>query len=123
MIVFTLVGQGATLPLVARRLKLPGRPGAGRAVRGRGAAAGQRAAQERLDELADSAPTRWWTGCAERWTDRTNLAWERLGGNERETPSQAYGRLRQEMIDAEREFPGRPGRRADPRGGAGTGLS
>lgn len=36
-------------------------------------------------------------------TSRANLAWERLGGTERETPSQAYARLRQEMIDAERE--------------------
>jgi hypothetical protein len=35
--------------------------------------------------------------------DRTNTAWERLGGDGRETPSAAYGRLRQEMIDAERE--------------------
>ena len=36
-------------------------------------------------------------------TTRANLAWERLGGDARETPSRAYGRLRQEMIDAERE--------------------
>jgi monovalent cation/hydrogen antiporter len=34
---------------------------------------------------------------------RTNTAWERLGRDARETPSQAYARLRQEMIDAERD--------------------
>ena len=34
---------------------------------------------------------------------RSNIAWERLGGSERETPSQAYVRLRREMLDAERE--------------------
>jgi CPA1 family monovalent cation:H+ antiporter len=35
-------------------------------------------------------------------TDRTNLAWERLGGRVRETPSEVYSRLRRSMIDAER---------------------
>ena len=34
---------------------------------------------------------------------RTNTAWERLGSHEQETPSAAYGRLRREMIDAERD--------------------
>ncbi|HYU83799.1 MAG TPA: Na+/H+ antiporter, partial [Kribbellaceae bacterium] len=35
--------------------------------------------------------------------DRTNMAWERLGGRRRETPSEAYGRLRRAMLAAERE--------------------
>jgi CPA1 family monovalent cation:H+ antiporter len=31
------------------------------------------------------------------------MAWERLGSQDQETPSQAYGRLRRDMIEAERE--------------------
>ncbi|GAB3958060.1 hypothetical protein GCM10027614_74760 [Micromonospora vulcania] len=62
-----------------------------------------RAARDRLDELADSAPAAVVDRLRRLLDDRTNLAWERLGGAERETPSQAYGRLRQEMIDAERD--------------------
>ena len=33
---------------------------------------------------------------------RSNNAWERLGNQQQETPSAAYGRLRREMISAER---------------------
>ncbi|MFD0788145.1 Na+/H+ antiporter, partial [Micromonospora azadirachtae] len=61
------------------------------------------AARERLDELADTAPAPVVDRLRRGVEERTNLAWERLGGTQRETPSQAYGRLRQEMIDAERE--------------------
>ncbi|MFI6266443.1 Na+/H+ antiporter [Micromonospora sp. NPDC051006] len=104
VIVVTLVGQGATLPAVARRLKLPPDD----AVQDALSAAGvqqqaSRAARERLDELADSAPEPVVNRLRRAVDDRTNMAWERLGSAERETPSQAYGRLRQEMIDAERE--------------------
>ncbi|GGM04304.1 MULTISPECIES: Na+/H+ antiporter [Micromonospora] len=104
VIVVSLVAQGATLPAVARRLRLPPDDPVQDAL----AAAGvqqqaSRAAQERLDELAGSAPD----SVVERlrWLSefRANLAWEQLGGGAQETPSQAYGRLRQEMIDAERE--------------------
>jgi CPA1 family monovalent cation:H+ antiporter len=35
--------------------------------------------------------------------DRANLAWERLGGRRRETPSEVYGRLRRAMLQAERD--------------------
>jgi monovalent cation/hydrogen antiporter len=42
---------------------------------------------ERLRAIADS---------------RANNAWERLGSQAQETPSAAYGRLRREMISAER---------------------
>ncbi|SCL24268.1 sodium/proton antiporter, CPA1 family [Micromonospora rhizosphaerae] len=104
VIVVTLVAQGATLPAVARRLKLPPDD----PVRDALSAAGvqqqaSRAARNRLDELADTAPQAVVDRLRRALEDRTNLAWERLGGIERETPSQAYGRLRQEMIDAERE--------------------
>jgi monovalent cation/hydrogen antiporter len=104
VIVVTLVAQGATLPAVARRLKLPADDPVQDAL---SAAAVQqqasRAARERLDELADGAPPAVVERLRGLVQSRTNLAWERLGGTERETPSQAYGRLRQEMIDAERE--------------------
>ncbi|MGC5019645.1 Na+/H+ antiporter [Micromonospora sp. DT47] len=104
VIVVTLVVQGATLPTVARRLKLPSDDPVQDALT---AAAVQqqasRAARERLDALAEGAPQAVVERLRGLVQSRSNLAWERLGGAERETPSQAYGRLRQEMIDAERE--------------------
>ncbi|MEV4489456.1 Na+/H+ antiporter [Micromonospora coxensis] len=104
VIVATLVVQGATLPAVARRLKLPPDDPVRDAL---SAAAVQqqasRAARERLDALAGTVPEAVAERAREVLRSRTNLAWERLGGGERETPSQAYARLRQEMIDAERE--------------------
>ncbi|SBT37850.1 Na+/H+ antiporter [Micromonospora auratinigra] len=104
VIVVTLVAQGATLPAVARRLRLPPDDPVQDAL---SAAAVQqqagRAARERLDELAEGAPAAVVERLRGLVQSRTNVAWERLGGTERETPSQAYGRLRQEMIDAERE--------------------
>ncbi|MFG1873011.1 Na+/H+ antiporter [Micromonospora arborensis] len=104
VIVVTLVGQGATLPLVARRLKLPQDDPVQDALSAAGVQQqASRAAQERLDKLADSAPEAVVGRLRRALEDRNNLAWERLGGTERETPSQAYGRLRQEMIDAERD--------------------
>ncbi|MEV5817776.1 Na+/H+ antiporter [Micromonospora harpali] len=104
VIVATLVGQGATLPAVARRLKLPPDDPVQDALSAAGVQQqASRAARERLDELAESAPTAVVERLRRVAQERTNLAWERLGGTERETPSQAYGRLRQEMIDAERE--------------------
>ncbi|WP_329008397.1 Na+/H+ antiporter [Micromonospora rifamycinica] len=104
VIMATLLGQGATLPWLARRLRLPPDDPVADAL---SAAAVQqqagRAARERLDELAEGAPEAVVERLRGLVQSRTNLAWERLGGTDRETPSQAYGRLRQEMIDAERE--------------------
>ncbi|MFK3984077.1 Na+/H+ antiporter [Micromonospora sp. NPDC050397] len=104
VIVVTLGLQGATLPMVARGLRLPPDDPAKDALAE--AAVQQqagRAARERLEAAAEGAPP----SVVERLRlvvdERSNSAWERLGGAERETPSQAYGRLRQEMIDAERE--------------------
>ncbi|MFB9236841.1 Na+/H+ antiporter [Plantactinospora siamensis] len=104
VIVFTLVVQGATLPAVARRLRLPSDDPAQDALAEAGIQqqAG-RAARERLEAAADGAPEAVVKRLRRLVEDRTNSAWERLGGDERETPSQAYGRIRQEMIDAERE--------------------
>lgn len=99
----TLLLQGATLSLVLRRLGLHGPDRAEETlvlatVQQKVAAAGLR----RLDELAgpdvgDDVLER----LRRRSEDRTNAAWERLGGMD-ETPSQAYARLRTQMIDAER---------------------
>ncbi|MEH0841604.1 Na+/H+ antiporter [Micromonospora sp. CPCC 205711] len=104
VIVVTLVVQGATLPAVARWLKLPADDPVQDALT---AAAVQqqagKAARERLDALAEGAPQAVVERLRTLVQSRTNVAWERLGGSGRETPSQAYGRLRQEMIDAERE--------------------
>ncbi|MCX5069969.1 Na+/H+ antiporter [Micromonospora lupini] len=104
VIVVTLVGQGATLPLVARRLKLPQDDPVQDALSAAGVQQqASRAARDRLEELAEGAPAPVVDRLRRVLDDRTNMAWERLGGNERETPSQAYGRLRQQMIDAERD--------------------
>ncbi|MEV4843672.1 Na+/H+ antiporter [Micromonospora matsumotoense] len=104
VIMATLLGQGATLPWVARRLKLtPDDPVADALSAATVQQQAGRAARERLDELAEGAPPAVVERLRGLVQSRTNLAWERLGGSDRETPSQAYGRLRQEMIDAERE--------------------
>jgi CPA1 family monovalent cation:H+ antiporter len=104
VIVVTLLVQGASLPAVARWLKLPGDDAAQDALAEAGVQqhAG-RAARERLEELSDGAPRAVVDRLSRLVQERTNAAWERLGGDGPETPSQAYRRLRQEMIDAERE--------------------
>jgi CPA1 family monovalent cation:H+ antiporter len=104
VIVVTLVLQGATLPVVARWLRLSHDESAQdnlfeAAVQHQAS----RAARERLESAAADAPPEVVERLRQLLDIRTNMVWERLGGNERETPSQAYGRLRQEMIDAERE--------------------
>jgi Na+/H+ antiporter len=103
VIVVTLVGQGITLPTVARRLRLPADdPTADTLAEAAVLQQAGRAARERLEAAAPSAPEAVVERLRRAVEQRTNAAWERLGG-ERETPSQAYNRLRQDMIDAERE--------------------
>lgn len=104
VIVATLVLQGATLPTVARWLKVPPDDEKEDAL---AEAAVQyeasRAGKARLEELIGDAPD----GVVERLRQmahsRSNMAWERLGRSDRETPSAAYARLRREMLNAERE--------------------
>jgi monovalent cation/hydrogen antiporter len=104
VIVVTLIVQGATLPAVARWLKLPPDDPTEDALSEASVQhQASRAARERLEAVADGAPTEVVERLRRLIEDRSNKAWERLGGADRETPSQAYGRLRQEMIDAERE--------------------
>lgn len=103
VIVVTLVVQGATLPWYARRLRVPpDDPTTDTLAEAATQNQASRAARDRLEELAEGAPTATVERLRELAEHRTNKAWERLGGAA-ETPSQAYGRLRREMIDAERE--------------------
>jgi CPA1 family monovalent cation:H+ antiporter len=105
VIVVTLAVFGTTLPVLARRLKLPSDdPNEDFLSEAAVQQSAARAAKERLEATADGAPVNVVDRLRQNVVDRTNAAWERLGGPDgRETPSAAYGRLRQEMIDAERE--------------------
>lgn len=107
----TLVGQGATLPVLIRRLKLAGPDPTADALQEASAQhQAASAALERLESLLRSEPVP--PGVAEqlrqRAEGRTLAAWERLGspitGSQGfPTPSAAYRRLRREMLSAERE--------------------
>jgi monovalent cation/hydrogen antiporter len=102
----TLLIQGTTLPSLVRHLALRGPSRAEDAlqianllqqVTGAGA--------RRLDEVVDeSTPLELIQQLRTRSAHRANTAWERLGPAEaeRETPSEAYRRLRVQMLDAER---------------------
>ncbi len=99
----TLLLQGSTLPWLVRRLGLSGPDPredalAEASTYQRAASAGNR----RLDELvADDDPADVVEQLRSRTLERANAVWERLGGDD-ETPSQAYARLRIEMLRAER---------------------
>ncbi|MGH9009777.1 MAG: cation:proton antiporter [Acidimicrobiia bacterium] len=99
----TLLLQGATLPLVIRRLRLRGPDPAEDALAEAGALQeAARAGLARLDELAAGAPPEVVARLRERTLERANHSWERLGAVGAETPSDAYRRLRLEMLAAER---------------------
>jgi monovalent cation/hydrogen antiporter len=104
VIIATLVMQGATLPKLARWLKVTSNEAQEDAL---AEAAVQheasQAARDRLEATADGAPTSVVDRLRELAQSRSNVAWERLGRTDRETPSLAYARLRREMLDAERE--------------------
>ncbi len=104
VIVVTLALHGLTLPAVARRLRLPGDDPTKDALSE--AAVQQqasRAAREQLEANAEGAPPDVLDRLRTLTEQRSNKAWERLGGPGRETPSQAYVRLRRVMLDAERQ--------------------
>ena len=100
----TLLIQGSTLPWLVRRLGLAGPDEredalAEASTYQRAATAGLR----RLDELVtDDDPEEIIEQLRNRTLDRANAVWERLGSSD-ETPSQAYARLRIEMLREERE--------------------
>ncbi|HEX6500609.1 MAG TPA: Na+/H+ antiporter [Micromonosporaceae bacterium] len=104
VIIATLALQGATLPWVARRLRVPpDDPTEDALAEAAVQHSASRAARARLDELADGAPPNVVDRLRELADQRANVAWERLASNGRETPSQAYVRLRRHMLEAERE--------------------
>jgi len=104
VIVATLVIQGATLPKLARRLNVTTDETKEDAlVEAAVQHEASRAGRERLDASADGAPDSVVQRLRDLTTSRSNLAWERLGRPDRETPSLAYARLRREMLTAERE--------------------
>jgi NhaP-type Na+/H+ or K+/H+ antiporter len=103
VIVVTLLLQGTTLPWVATKLGVKQDTSAADALAEAGVQhqAG-RAALEALEEHADGAPASVVDRLRGLVDSRSNNAWERLGSQQQETPSAAYGRLRREMISAER---------------------
>jgi monovalent cation/hydrogen antiporter len=103
----TLFVQGLTLPWLVHRLRLAA-PDAREDALARAALFQKATAAglERLDEHADDEdPYDTVEALRRRAAQRDTAAWERLGGThpEDETPSEAYSRLRLEMLDAERE--------------------
>jgi monovalent cation/hydrogen antiporter len=103
VIVLTLLLQGTTLPWMARRLGVrEDNSSADALAEANVQHAASRAALEKLEEHADGAPHSVVDRLRALTDSRSNVAWERLGNQHRETPSAAYGRLRREMITAER---------------------
>jgi CPA1 family monovalent cation:H+ antiporter len=101
--VLTLLVQGMTLPWLAVRLGVRQDSSTEDALAEAGVQhAASRAALEALEEKADGAPAEVVERLRALVGSRSNNAWERLGNQQQETPSAAYGRLRREMIKAER---------------------
>jgi CPA1 family monovalent cation:H+ antiporter len=104
--VATLLLQGASLPWVIRRLRVEGAEHYTDALaEAQAQTDAARAAEQRLNELDDGNPLH--APVVEKLRSgleaRTNAAWERLGGpSEALTPSEAYRRMRREMLAAER---------------------
>jgi len=102
-IVLTLLIQGTTLPMLARWLGVKEDTTTKDALAEASVQhAASRAALQALEEKADGAPQSVVDRLRALADTRANGAWERLGSQEQETPSAAYGRLRREMITAER---------------------
>jgi Na+/H+ antiporter len=103
VIVITLLLQGTTLPWLARTLGVREDTSTEDALAEAGVQhQASRAAIEALEKNADGAPASVVQRLRNLVDSRSNNAWERLGNQEQETPSAAYGRLRREMISAER---------------------
>ncbi|MCR1783626.1 cation:proton antiporter [Nocardioides carbamazepini] len=102
----TLLGQGMTLPLLARRLRVAGPdPHDDALARATLLQQAAKAGIHRLDELAADAddPHQVRALIIQRIEQRNFAAWERLGTTEgEESPSDLYSRWRGDMIEAER---------------------
>ncbi|MGH3647540.1 MAG: Na+/H+ antiporter [Micromonosporaceae bacterium] len=104
VIAVTLLVQGTTLPAVIRALRIPGDDRtqdllAEATVQHEAS----QAALTRLDSEAAGAPEDVVRRLRSHAENRANLAWERLGSQDRETPANVYRRLRRSMLEAERE--------------------
>jgi CPA1 family monovalent cation:H+ antiporter len=102
----TLFLQGSSLPWLVRRLRLPG-PDPREDALARAALLQEAGAAGRawLDEhTGDDDPTGAVAAVRDRVERRDFAAWERLGdiNPDAETPSEAYARLRRDMLDVER---------------------
>lgn len=103
----TLVIQGMTLPRLIRRLRLPPPDPAEDALQEAAVLNDMtRAALTKLEEVrGPNDPEEVIRRLRDRLRDRTDSAWEQLGRNSTlpETPSDAYRRLRLELLQAERD--------------------
>lgn len=110
VVILTLVVQGFTLPAVIRRLGVSAQESAADNLAEAGAQqAAADAALKRLEQVLASSPEEVPEDVLARLRERVELralmAWERLGAagpERRETPQEAFRRLRREMLDEER---------------------
>jgi monovalent cation/hydrogen antiporter len=100
----TLLLQGLTLPWVARRLDVPSPDPADDALaRATLLQQASKAGLKKLAECSDEEPEEVYDAIRQRVEQRNFAAWERLGTvADRETPSDAYARVRVTMLEAER---------------------
>ncbi|WP_188780158.1 Na+/H+ antiporter [Marmoricola endophyticus] len=101
----TLLLQGLTLPPLARWLKVEGPSAAADALAKANLL--QQASQAGMSSLKDLHESGDQYGVKaqikERLERRNFAAWESVGAKDEDTPTEIYARVRQEMIDAERE--------------------
>ncbi len=99
----TLFVQGLSLPWIARRLRVPSPdPGADALARANLLHQASTAGLAKLDELEEEDPHAVAETIRDRVRRRDFAAWERVGPNQDENPSETYNRWRRLMIDAER---------------------
>lgn len=100
----TLLVQGPTLPWLVRVLRLQGPdPGQDALTQAQVQLRSAKAGLRRLQDEAQASDPPDVLESLHGWGKRvSNAAWERLGSTERETPSEAFRRLRVAMLEAER---------------------
>ncbi|HET8560142.1 MAG TPA: Na+/H+ antiporter [Marmoricola sp.] len=99
----TLFLQGLTLPMVARRLRVPSPdPSADALARANLVHQASLAGLKALDDFDEDDPHHVNEMIRDRLSRRDFTAWERISPRQEETPSETYARRRLAMIDAER---------------------
>ncbi|QDP95648.1 Na+/H+ antiporter [Microlunatus elymi] len=100
----TLLLQGLTLPILARRTGLRGPDPREDALQAASVLqASSAAALQKLDDIADASDSEETLAqLRDRISRRTNEIWERLGTGNMETPAEEYRRLRMATLQAER---------------------